>query len=178
MLNAKCKMQSDFVGLMAALRRSGNDDCGERRLVQPYGCSTLPYPNGNATTNLPKIRDVGAIFSSSKLAVSKFAVSRRGHAPAYEWEELSYQTVIKNEAERTAVTILKINLLNLRNYFVIFCNFPIDEMPFMGYNTAMKKMLASETVGSGVPDHLPDRGLSQQYFQNRKHNFIRRLETK
>lgn len=64
--------------------------------------------------------------------------------PPYEWEEFSYQTVIKNEVERTAVTILKINLLNLRNYFVIFCNFPIDEMPFMGYNTAMKKMLVTK----------------------------------
>ena len=30
-------------------------------------------------------------------------------------------------------------LLKSVNIFVIFCNFPIDEMRFMGYNACMKK---------------------------------------
>ena len=40
--------------------------------------------------------------------------------------------------------ILKKRMLILRNYFVIFCNFPIDEMTFIGYNACMKKMPAQE----------------------------------
>ena len=40
--------------------------------------------------------------------------------------------------------ILKKGMLILRNYFVIFCNFPIDEMTIMGYNACMKKMLAQD----------------------------------
>ena len=42
------------------------------------------------------------------------------------------------------IEILKKRMLNLRNYFVIFCNFPIDEMTIMGYNACMKKMLAQD----------------------------------
>ena len=42
------------------------------------------------------------------------------------------------------IAILKKRMLILRNYFVIFCNFPIDEMTIMGYNACMKKMLAQE----------------------------------
>ena len=42
------------------------------------------------------------------------------------------------------IEILKKGMLILRNYFVIFCNFPIDEMTIMGYNACMKKMLAQD----------------------------------
>ena len=49
------------------------------------------------------------------------------------------------------IEILKKRMLNLRNYFVIFCNFPIDEMTIMGYNACMKKMLAQEQP-AGVPE--------------------------
>ena len=42
------------------------------------------------------------------------------------------------------IAILKKRMLILRNYFVIFCNFPIDEMTIMGYNACMKKMLAQD----------------------------------
>ena len=42
------------------------------------------------------------------------------------------------------IAILKKRMLILRNYFVIFCNFPIDEMTIMGYNAFMKKMLAQD----------------------------------
>ena len=49
------------------------------------------------------------------------------------------------------IAILKKRMLILRNYFVIFCNFPIDEMTIMGYNAFMKKMLAQEQP-AGVPE--------------------------
>ena len=49
------------------------------------------------------------------------------------------------------IAILKKRMLILRNYFVIFCNFPIDEMTFIGYNACMKKLLAQDWP-AGVPE--------------------------
>ena len=47
-------------------------------------------------------------------------------------------------------TASETGLLKSVNIFVIFCNFPIDEMRFMGYNACMKKC-RGENVEEAAP---------------------------